>query len=37
MDDVGFEEPDVIFKKKDLIYKDEVFKIAGICMEIHRI
>jgi GxxExxY protein len=37
MDGVGFEEPDIIFKTKDLIYKEEVFEIVGICMEIHRI
>jgi GxxExxY protein len=37
MDTVGFEEPDAIFKTKNLIYKEEVFEIVGICMEIHRI
>ena len=32
-----FEEPNVLFQIKDLLYKDEVYEIVGICMEIHRI
>jgi GxxExxY protein len=35
--DLVFEEPNVLLEAKDLIYKDEVYKIVGICMEIHRI
>ena len=34
---IGFEEPNTLFESKDLIYKDEVYQIVGICMEIHRI
>lgn len=34
---VIFEEPDILYKTRDLIYKDEVFEIIGVCMEIHRI
>jgi len=33
----GFEEPNTLFESKDLIYKNEVYQIIGICMEIHRI
>ncbi len=32
-----FEEPEAIYQTSDLIFKDEVFQIIGICMEIHRI
>ena len=32
-----FEEPEVLYGTTDLIYKDDVFKIIGICMEIHRV
>jgi GxxExxY protein len=32
---IQFEEPEVLYKTSDLIYKDEVFDIIGICMEIH--
>ena len=31
-----FEEPEVLYKTTDLIYKEDVFEIIGICMEIHR-
>jgi|ERR1035437_2894396 GxxExxY protein len=31
------EEPEVLYKTSDLIYKKDVFEIIGICMEIHRI
>ena len=30
-------EPDLIKKIPDLIYKEEVYEIVGICMEIHKI
>ena len=32
-----FEEPEVLYQSSDLIFKEEVFQIIGICMEIHRI
>ena len=32
-----FEEPNILLQTKDLIFKDEVYEIVGICMEIHRI
>lgn len=32
---IQFEEPEVLYQTPDLIYKDEVFEIIGICMEIH--
>lgn len=32
-----FEEPEAIYKASDLIFKDEVYEIVGICMEIHRV
>ena len=32
-----FEEPEVLYGTTDLIYKDDVFRIIGICMEIHRV
>jgi GxxExxY protein len=31
------EEPEVMYKASDLIFKDEVFEIIGVCMEVHRI
>lgn len=31
-----FEEPEVLYKTPDLIYKEDVFEVVGICMEIHR-
>src|SRR5262245_54369361 len=37
MDSLVFEEPEIFLKNNDLIYKDEVYLIVGICMEIHRI
>lgn len=38
MDDIlKFEEPVVLYPTKDLIFKEQVFEIVGICMEIHRI
>jgi len=37
MDFIGFEEPETLFKTRDLLYKNEVYQIVGICMEIHRI
>ena len=36
-DQLKFEEPDVFYKTSDLIFKDDVYEIVGICMEIHRI
>jgi GxxExxY protein len=33
---IQFEEPEVLYQTSDLIYKDEVFEIIGICMEIHN-
>ena len=32
-----FEEPETFYKTSDLIFKDDVYEIIGICMEIHRI
>ena len=32
-----FEEPEALYQTSDLVFKDEAFKIIGICMEIHRI
>src|SRR5262245_45258058 len=37
MDSSLFVEPDLLYQYQDLIYKDDVYKIIGICMEIHRI
>ena len=32
-----FMEAEVFYKSHDLIYKEDVYQIVGICMEIHRI
>jgi len=32
-----FEESESLYKTSNLIFKEEVFNIVGICMEIHRI
>jgi GxxExxY protein len=32
-----FEDPEVLYQTSNLLFKEEVFKIVGICMEIHRI
>ena len=37
MEYIQFEEPGALYKTTDLIYKEDVFEIIGICMEIHRI
>ena len=37
MEYIQFEEPEALYKASDLIYKEDVFEIVGICMEIHRI
>ena len=34
---IKFEEPETLYKTSDLIYKEDVFEVIGICMEIHRI
>jgi GxxExxY protein len=37
MNDIQFEEAEIIYKSTDLVYKDDIFEVDGICMEIHRI
>ena len=37
MEYIQFEEPEALYKASDLIYKEDVFEIVGMCMEIHRI
>lgn len=37
MEYIQFEEPEALYKSSDLIYKEDVFEIVGMCMEIHRI
>jgi GxxExxY protein len=32
-----FEEPEALYHTSNLVFKDEVFQIIGICMEVHRI
>lgn len=32
-----FEEPEALYETQNLIFKDEVYQIIGLCMEIHRI
>lgn len=32
-----FQEPEILYQTPNLIFKEEVFEIVGICMEIHRI
>ena len=32
-----FQEPEVLYQTPNLIFKEAVFEIVGICMEIHRI
>src|ERR1051326_1985352 len=32
-----FQEPEIIYQTPNLIFKEDVFEIVGICMEIHRI
>ena len=37
MEYIQFEEPEVLYKTTDLIHKEDVFEVIGICMEVHRI
>ncbi len=37
MDDFQFQEADSLYKTCELLYKEEVYEIIGISMEIHRI
>lgn len=37
MEYIQFEEPEVLYKTSDLLHKQAVFEVIGICMEVHRV
>ncbi len=36
MQDLILEEPEIFYKAKDLLYKEEVFELIGVCIDVHK-